>query len=335
MPSILTHQYVAHLTITAFQKQLPFLKSQAPLVWLGAQGPDPFFFYGHAPFKKRLGRDSLNHFGSTLHNQAPHKSLWPLIQHGWFGPHADYTTRAYVIGALTHYVLDRTCHPYVFYRSGFDEHGSLTEHYSADHARLEVAMDAALIQKLNLSPAIYQPQKTLSVDAISLQTISQLYFSAFPKLVQEHSYQQAVEDMQATYRFLYHGRWLNRLLVILIAGKRSLPFSLIHPHKIKETVANQALNLTRKSWRHPITGTSSQLTVPQLIQISEQEIKELINLLIQEQLTETKLKQWCNQVDYDGKEVGKTMRFFQSYYSSYRGRPNHDQLPNQSKKKSV
>jgi hypothetical protein len=160
MPSILTHQYVAHLTITTFQKKLPFLKSQAPLVWLGAQGPDPFFFYGRAPFKKRLGRDSFNHFGSTLHNQAPHKSLWPLIQHGWFGPHADDTTRAYVIGALTHYVLDRTCHPYVFYRSGFDEHGSLTEHYNADHARLEVAIDAALVKKLNLNPKVYQPKNT-------------------------------------------------------------------------------------------------------------------------------------------------------------------------------
>jgi hypothetical protein len=47
------------------------------------------------------------------------------------------------------------------------------------------------------------------------------------------------------------------------------------------------------------------------------------------------LKDWTNAVDYDGKTFGNTMKYFSSYYSAYRGKPNHDNIRVQSSKKSV
>ena len=335
MPSILTHQYFANFLIQKYQHHWPLLGKQASLVWLGSQGPDPFFFYGRAPFKNRLAKASMNQFGSLLHNQSPHQSIWPLIQHGWLGPQADDVSKAYVLGALTHYVLDRTCHPYVFYRSGFDEHGSLTEHYNADHAKLEVEMDIALIHHLRLSTVTYQPKVTLQVDPVSLQSVSQLYFQAFPKHVQHESFQQSVEDMKATYQFLYHGSWFNRLLVIFIAGKRSLPFSLIHPNSITMERSKTVLNLTHKKWRHPVTGISSTESVLDLIEKSKKMMDTMVELLSHDQLSEAEIKDWCDNIDYDGKKTGTTMQYFQSLYPSYRGKPSQDQSVNKSKKKSV
>jgi hypothetical protein len=335
MPSILTHHYFANLLIEKYKQQWPLLGKHSPLVWLGSQGPDPFFFYGRAPFKSRLAKESMNQFGSLLHNQPPHQSIWPLIKHGWYGPQADDVSKAYVLGALTHYVLDRTCHPYVFYRSGFDEHGALTDHYNADHAKLEVEMDLALILHLKLSSSMYQPKVTLQVDPVSLQSISQLYFQAFPKHVNHEAYQQAVQDMKATYQFLYHGSWFNRLLVILIAGKRSLPFSLIHPHAISLQRTKTVLNLQYKKWRHPVTGIPSTDSVITLIQQSEKMIDNLCKLLKKDRVNESMIKTWCEDVDYDGKETGTTMQYFQSLYPSYRGKPSQDQTVNKSKKKSV
>lgn len=335
MPSILTHQYFANTFIERHQKRWPFLKQKAPLVWLGSQGPDPFFFYGRAPFKSRLAKESMNQFGSLLHSQAPHQSIWPLIKHGWFGPQANEVSKAYVFGALTHYVLDRTCHPYVFYRSGFDEHGALTDHYNADHAKLEVEMDLALILQLKLSSSMYQPKVTLQVDPVSLQSISQLYFQAFPKYVNHEAYQQAVEDMKATYKFLYHGSWINRLLVILIAGKRSLPFSLIHPNTISLERSKTVLNLHQKKWRHPVTGIQSTESVIALIEKSEKMMDKIGKLFNQDEVSESMVKTWCEDIDYDGKETSTTMQYFQSLYPSYRGKPSQDQTVNKSKKKSV
>ena len=335
MPSILTHQHFANFFIQKNQHRWPILEKHAPLVWLGSQGPDPFFFYGRAPFKTRLAKASMNQFGSVLHNQSPHQSIWPLIKHGWLGPKADDVTKAYVLGALTHYVLDRTCHPYVFYRSGFDEQGSLTDHYNADHAKLEVEIDIALMVHLRLSSTIYQPKITLSVDPVSLQMVSQLYFQAFPKQVNHEAFQQAAEDMKATYKFLFHGSWLNRLLVILIAGKRSLPFSLIHPQKIHPDRAKIVLNLQHKTWKHPVTGVVSKDSVINLMEKSEQLMDKVSQALHQNKVNESWLKTWCEDVDYDGKKFGTTMRYFQSLYPSYKGRPHQDQSLNKSKNKSV
>ena len=335
MPSILTHQYFANQIIQQFKNKLTFLESNQALVWVGSQGPDPFFFYGNAPFKRRLSRTTINQFGSTLHNQKPEQSLWPLIQKGFLGSHADDITKAYVIGALTHYALDRTCHPYVFFRSGFDEHGSLSGHYNADHARLEMEMDIGLVQKLKLSSQVYQPKHTLVVDPVSLQSISQLYFTCFPKQVSHHTYQDAVNDMRATYRFLYHGSMFNRLLVVIIAGRRSLPMSLIHPTNLKSVVTEQALNVTRKTWKHPITGKAQTDTVLQLIQQAQTYLEKLIASLIKGTLTETELIAWCDEVDYDGKKFGKTMRYFSSYYPSYRGKPHQQDVRHNPTKKSV
>jgi hypothetical protein len=335
MPSILTHHYFANTFIERHQKRWPFLKPKAPLVWLGSQGPDPFFFYGRAPFKSRLAKESMNQFGSLLHNQPPHQSIWPLINHGWFGPKADDVSKAYVMGALTHYVLDRTCHPYVFYRSGFDEQGGLTDHYMADHAKLEVEMDLGLILQLKLSPSTYQPKVTLQVDPVSLQSISQLYFQAFPKHVNHDAYQQSVQDMKATYQFLYHGFWVNRLLVMLIAGKRSLPFSLIHPNTISLERGKTVLNLHHKKWRHPVTGISSTESVMTLIEKSDKMMDKISDLLSQDKVNEVMIKTWCENFDYDGKEIGTTMQYFQSFYPSYKGKPSQDPSINKSKKKSV
>jgi hypothetical protein len=335
MPSILTHHYFANLLIEKYKQQWPLLGKQSPLVWLGSQGPDPFFFYGRAPFKSRLAKASMNQFGSLLHNQPPHQSIWPLLKHGWFGHQVDDVSKAYVFGALTHYVLDRTCHPYVFYRSGFDEHGALTDHYNADHAKLEVEMDLALILHLNLSSSMYQPKVTLQVDPVSLQSISQLYYQAFSKHVNHEAYQQAVEDMKATYKFLYHGSWFNRLLVILIAGKRSLPFSLIHPNTISSDRSKMVLNLQQKKWRHPVSGIQSTESVITLIEKSENMIDKIAKLLSQDEVNESTVKKWCEDIDYDGKKTGKTMQYFQSLYPSYKGKPSQDQSLNKSKKKSV
>lgn len=335
MPSILTHQHFANTIIKDVQKKLPFLTTQQSSVWLGSQGPDPFFFYGHAILKKRLSTTTINQFGSTLHNQDPVDSLWPLIEKGWFGSKADDVTKAYVLGALTHYALDRTCHPYVFYRTGFDEHGSLTGHYSADHARLEVEMDVAIVDKLKLETQIYQPKKTLDISKVNLQTISQLYFQAFPKQVQHQTFQLAVEDMQSTYRFLYHGSFFNRLLVVLVSGYRSLPMSLIHPHRLSNTVKDRSLNVTRKLWKDPVSGKSSSLTMMQLIEDAKNYLQPMLKSLMQGNLSKAVLKEWTDGVDYDGKPVGKTMKYFSSYYSSYKGKPNHDNIRVQPSKKSV
>ncbi|MGA0097423.1 MAG: zinc dependent phospholipase C family protein [Bacilli bacterium] len=314
MPSILTHQYFADQLLLQYNKTWPFLSKHIPVVWVGSQGPDPFFFFGKAPFKKRLGQQTINAFGSTLHNQLPVKSIAPLLKQGWYSGKKDEVRQAYVFGALSHYVLDRVCHPYVFYRSGFDDQGQLTGFFSADHARLEVEIDLGLSQKLKLSSKHYQPKNTLKIDSLSLSHVSELYAKAFEKDLNLDTYRQAVEDMRSTYQFLYHGSWLNRLLVILLAGKRSLPYSLIHPIKLKETIANRAMNTARKTWYHPVTKVASRQSFIQLMDEALTLFASLIPLLQADTFDEKKWRAFTQGIDYDGKIYQTKMSHQDSYY---------------------
>ena len=63
MPAILTHY-----TFAKFEGVNPERKHFGALV-LGSQGPDPFFFYGMLPWKKREGSKVVNTFGSGLHKR--------------------------------------------------------------------------------------------------------------------------------------------------------------------------------------------------------------------------------------------------------------------------
>ena len=61
MPAIITHYTFALETMK--DPSRPF--KEALLV--GAQGPDPFFFFGQYPFKKRPHHLEVDSFGTALH----------------------------------------------------------------------------------------------------------------------------------------------------------------------------------------------------------------------------------------------------------------------------
>ena len=44
----------------------------------------------------------------------------------------------YVLGFITHHILDRNMHPYVFYKSGFKKW---------DHQRFEIIMDTLIVKR--------------------------------------------------------------------------------------------------------------------------------------------------------------------------------------------
>jgi hypothetical protein len=72
-----------------------------------------------------------------------------------------------------------------------------------------------------------------------------------------------------------------------------------------------------------------------LIEKSKRMMDTMVELLSHDQVSEAEIKDWCDNIDYDGKKTGTTMQYFQSLYPSYRGKPSQDQSLNKSKKKSV
>jgi hypothetical protein len=316
MPALLTHQYFATRMIRPFLTLFPFLDKQNKAVFLGAQGPDPFFFYGHALLRSRKNTKAINAFGNQLHNDSPIQTLGRLLLQ--LHEQKDEAVLAYIFGALTHYVLDRTVHPYVFYHTGFDASGGLTPPYSFAHARFEVAIDVAVIQYFQLDRQVYHPRSTLSLDKQARQAISQMYHQVYPLQVSSDHFFDATEDMQAILALLFHASRLRRCWISLIAGKQSLPVSLMHPNKIDKPMVEALLNHHRLPWYHPVTNVKHDESVLMLFEQAEKLLlafKPYLTAMIAGKIIATsEFEALFSNIDYDGKPLTETMRFYKSFY---------------------
>ena len=139
MPSILTHYYFINDCIN---ENYPFLENEKDIACLGAQGTDPFYFYGN--LLKRLDKKEINDFASLIHNDNPFELYKHFIEtaNKEKGVNRDFLF-SYIFGLLNHYVLDRTIHPYVFYSTGFDKS------YLEDHQKFETNMEEKFEKKLS------------------------------------------------------------------------------------------------------------------------------------------------------------------------------------------
>jgi hypothetical protein len=114
MPAITTHYSFALEMGKLFPSAYPEAR------YLGAQGPDPFFFYGQFPWKKRKNKKEIDAYGSLLHHIDIATRSTPLSSKFMRRREKDKELLfAYIEGLFLHYVLDRDCHPYIFPKAGF------------------------------------------------------------------------------------------------------------------------------------------------------------------------------------------------------------------------
>ncbi|MFC0215141.1 zinc dependent phospholipase C family protein [Paenibacillus chartarius] len=209
---------------------------QLNLYRLGCQGPDLLFFHRFLPWQ----RGSMTQLGSAMHERHCGPVLMDFAdkarEHG-----ADSALARYVLGFFTHHVLDRTMHPYVFYRSGYRKW---------DHQRFEVAMDTLLVHRMRgietwRFPAwklIYNgPSLPDSVTDMLAATAS-AYYPELTGPYDSSDWQQAYLDMVRAHRLFHDPSGLKTLLTLgriaPLAYKRRPP-------------AADFLNEARREWRHP------------------------------------------------------------------------------------
>ena len=100
---------------------------------LGQQGPDIFFYYLPAYV---LHGHNLGHMAHAQNTNQFFASL--LESRNDFKLKKDRKIAdAYLAGFLGHYILDTTCHPFIYGRTHFD---GRTNDYFARHAYLETGM---------------------------------------------------------------------------------------------------------------------------------------------------------------------------------------------------
>ncbi|HEX7056906.1 MAG TPA: zinc dependent phospholipase C family protein [Bacilli bacterium] len=138
MPNIWTHNIYGNCLLEKLELTGLLDRDKGKqLFQLGCQGPDFLFYHRFWPWQKK---SVMNELGSRMHKEH----CGPVIGHM-----AEYLLTAnktlqdpetlYLLGFISHHLLDRNLHPYIFLKSGFRKW---------NHQRFEVMLDTVMVKKL-------------------------------------------------------------------------------------------------------------------------------------------------------------------------------------------
>ena len=137
MPTTYTHQRFAHdCAKTLTGPALAAAEARPGLYITGAHGPDILFYY-RAPLP-----NSVSLYGSRLHHACA-RSFFKNARQEYEANGDRDAMLAYLLGFLTHFILDSACHGFV---------NDASAHPGVSHNRLEAVWDARLILRDNRRP---------------------------------------------------------------------------------------------------------------------------------------------------------------------------------------
>ncbi len=159
MPTTYTHDIFGKLVFQKLPEEIKavILRQKAAYA-IGLHGPDLLFYY--KPFQN----NEVNQMGQRMHGE---------IAAAFFGHckekyllTGDEAVLSYTLGYICHYMLDSTCHPYVY---------RYTERTGASHAEIETDLDRALMEKNGKNPFRYRPSSALHADRRIIKAIASLF----------------------------------------------------------------------------------------------------------------------------------------------------------------
>ncbi|RYG72871.1 hypothetical protein EU245_08675 [Lentibacillus lipolyticus] len=262
MPNIWTHILFCEESADLLERPDAFLQHETAMK-LGAQGPDPFFYYRFWPWAKE---NTVNQIGLILHQQKCGDFLMDLIERA---KNRDGQVRAFVFGFITHHILDRNTHPYIHYRAGYEGN---------NHQKLEVTIDTLMMAKYhNLKTWRSQVNKEMDTGREFHAIIGKLLAEAIAANYPSFS-EQPPQIVQKTYRDMFlalklladpYG-WKNKLLK---------PFVSPYSHQPVEDDKDY-LNLNHQTWHHPATNEPCSKSFIDLYNQAKTETIEIMTDLI-------------------------------------------------------
>lgn len=265
MPALITHHIFGEKCAPELPEGLVENQEQLLAFLLGNQGPDPFFFRFRA-----LPADlkACHALASTMHSTrvAPafavaHESVGRL-------PEDDQGLgRAFCLGLVAHYQLDRSVHPFVFAEQ--DEiidasDGELEGCGSQVHAIIEGRIDSWMLWKerrstvLTRHPAL-ELCRTPRIDRVAGAIFSQVAWQVFGISTSCEEYGAAVDDMQAVYRLIEPAGSTRGEAVALVEERLRGTFSQVEAmaHEVVREDECPLANPNHLAWTNPFDGEES------------------------------------------------------------------------------
>ncbi|SEB55329.1 zinc dependent phospholipase C family protein [Paenibacillus sp. GP183] len=238
MPNIWTHLLFGQELMSKLGHEDVWKDKQLRNVFnLGCQGPDFLFYHHFLPWQRDKKMAEL---GSLMHKKECGPFLLDLVHHvhgrGLYNPAV-----LYVLGFITHHILDRNMHPYVFHKSGFKKW---------KHQRFEIIMDTLVVKKMLGKETWNTPVwKEIDVGKAFPMGIVPALMDAAAKRYPALSSKIASEDWDEAYRDMIKAQ---RLFHDPTGMKRALTLGQISPLVYeKQPAPLDYLNEARATWNCP------------------------------------------------------------------------------------
>lgn len=306
MPSLITHYL--------FCQQ--YLKNNTKELLLGAQGPDPFFYYGYLnPFRKNI--KDVRNFGNYLHDIDPFISFSFMLNYI-----RNQNTKEknilfeYFKGMVAHYILDRNCHPMVFYFTGFKKENSddSVDNYMILHSTMETSIDVLYQEKLNIHPSY---NDLLSVKKDNLKIISKMLYKLALHLKQDNIYEDsfyiAVNHMKKVNKIINSKLFGFRKFIFNKFLKNSMINTMSHPLNSKK-INYDFLNLNHSSILDCIDNSyRGNDDFYMLCDKAGKELNDFLKIcndIYVSNMDVNLMKAYLNEIDHSGFKVNSKMKYY-------------------------
>lgn len=301
MPAVIVHDSFALEFIPEEEK-----KYQAA-VRAGTQGPDFFMAYGTNPLKKRADSDIIRPFGSHMHQISIFPTYWKLLQYAAEKEGEEKELLfAYIDGLLMHFSVDRSFHPYIFYRSGFDENGELHGKWGWAHGYFEAILDKVVGTKKG---TFQRPDKAMGqMDIESAKLISKMWHACADYPLKDDSFTLSYIDYNAVTKMMWSPHGGKRALISLF-GKYSKPMAMIYPSSkaVKKYEYLDVMNEKHSLWKDPATLEESTESFDELWLKAKEAYESVHELLLRAKKGEDvgkELEIWSLNRNHDGTPIG-------------------------------
>lgn len=256
MPSITTHhmfskEILQHLT----KDELNKFNDKLDIYHTFAQSHDYLFYYTFGKNKKKI-----NNFGHFAHRNKTQEYLINIVKEIKNNNQENNPELiAYLYGSITHYVLDTTCHPYIFYKTGvYRKKEKDTKKYFGGHNTIEKDLDAIYYKKYtnkeyNLCNVTKEIIKKPMFSNQLINTINNVYKNTYNQENIGNIYIKSIKDARLIYNILINDKLgikksLYKLLDLIIHGNKKC-IANYSTYILKPNL--NYLNIEKKEWNHP------------------------------------------------------------------------------------
>lgn len=217
---------------------------------------------------------------------------------------------SYVLGFITHYALDTSMHPFIYYFGGiYDPDYKKTKKYEEYHRQLEKIIGFIELEKKK-GPSAYKIPlyEQINLGECVPSIIKRLYFNALNNVynleIKNYLINYCYKDMKNSLKFFTEPNGITEKIFSVIEWiiKKSIDAKIyIYPRKIKNDL--DYLNNYGKKWSHPCDYKEvTNKTGEELYNEGVKKGKDMINAIIEYvegNMTKEELKEFFPNISYE------------------------------------